>query len=305
MSAAVWGPAIAAAVLSPVLLVTAHTARPRRALRVWLHLACLLAFSYAARRLLDESGGRAALALLASGGIWSGLFWILSIRRRLALRAANGIHTAPPSEEGRSSPEEQAARTAEEEEESAGALEPKEQAILDRLLGLSSLKVSSIAVARERMVTADRARGIRGAIEKMVASGFRRIPMADGSLDRILGVVHAKDIAPLRIQGEQALDRPLKSVMRRALFVSGDRSVAALLEIFRSQRTHLAIVVDEYGRTTGLVSRSDVFRHLVGEGGGAAAPAGQRLAPAPPAEEPSRARRSEPGRAGRDGGEPR
>ncbi len=66
----------------------------------------------------------------------------------------------------------------------------------------------------------------------------------------------------LAVEGGQR--PPLKTLMRRPLFVSRDRTMATLLELFRSQRGHLAIVVDEYNRTLGLVSRDDVFRHLTG-----------------------------------------
>ena len=86
--------------------------------------------------------------------------------------------------------------------------------------------------------------------------------MVDGTLDRIVGVVHAKDIIPLAVAGRQ--NPPLKTLMRRPLFVSHDQTTANVLELFRSQRGHLAIVVDAYNRTLGLVSRNDLFRHLTG-----------------------------------------
>jgi CBS domain containing-hemolysin-like protein len=86
--------------------------------------------------------------------------------------------------------------------------------------------------------------------------------MVDGSLDRIVGVVHAKDVVPLAVAGRPS--PPLKTLMRRPLFVSTDQTAADVLEMFRSQRGHLAIVVDAFNRTLGVVSRDDLFRHLTG-----------------------------------------
>jgi magnesium and cobalt transporter len=96
----------------------------------------------------------------------------------------------------------------------------------------------------------------------MRETGHLRIPMVDGSIDRIVGVVHAKDVVPLAIEGGPI--RPLKTVMRRPLFVSKETTTAVLLELFRAQRGHLAILVDAYNRTYGLVTREDVFLHLSG-----------------------------------------
>lgn len=89
--------------------------------------------------------------------------------------------------------------------------------------------------------------------------------MTDGSLDRVVGVIHAKDIVPIDMS--QPGTHALRGLMRRCLFIYRETSASNLLEVFRAQHAHLAVVVDDYGRTLGLVTRTDLFRHLMGRTG--------------------------------------
>ena len=251
--------ALGAALLAVPLLFLTGRGQVVRSLRILIHLVSFQAFGVAGWLVARDRLTWLGLLLVLFGFTWTGIFWIVSIRRRIVKNPVWAGEVGQRS--GRQAPRNQA-------DDEGGELEPRGRVILDRLIAMKELRVGHVATARERIVSADCSGGIGEVIERMRSSRYLRIPMTDGSLDRIIGVVHAKDVVPLALP--QRRDRPLKTLMRRPLFISRDQTMSHLLELFRSQRGHLAIVVDEYNRTLGLVSRGDVFRHLSGgEEGGA------------------------------------
>jgi len=94
-------------------------------------------------------------------------------------------------------------------------------------------------------------------------AGHSRLPVFDGSLDRIVGVVYAKDL--LRFVGRTNANASVVAVMRPALFVPESKGVPELLRELQARRVHMAIVVDEYGGTAGLVTIEDILEEIVGE----------------------------------------
>jgi magnesium and cobalt transporter len=101
---------------------------------------------------------------------------------------------------------------------------------------------------------------IRGVIEE---SGHSRLPVYEGSLDHVIGVLYARDL--LRYVGEAHAKFEVRAVMRAPFFVPESKPLRDLLQDFRLQKVHIAIVLDEYGGTAGLVSIEDVLEELVGE----------------------------------------
>lgn len=145
----------------------------------------------------------------------------------------------------------------------SGELSAEGEALLVRVLALDSLPVEAIMTHRERVVAVDGTVSLAEAVERMRACGRARLPViVDGSLDRILGVVHAKDLVPVVVEGGTA--SPLRRHVRRCLLVPRDQSVARLLADFRRNRVHFGIVADPLGHTLGLVTMGDVFAHLSG-----------------------------------------
>lgn len=238
-----------AILLAPAILLVQGRDRRATYLRGGLHLASMVGFTLAGWLLVRGDATWERLAFIVFGLGWTGPFWIVGLRHRHP-------RPLPAGEAAEAVPEDLLDLPADE------ALEPRAQDSLERLLEISRLRVGAIATARDRIVYADCADGLGGALLKIRQSGFLRIPMADGGLDRIVGVIHAKDLIPSAMGGRPA--GPLRSMMRRTFFISRDATVAGLLDLFRSQRGHLAIVVDEYNRTVGIVTRSDLFRHLAG-----------------------------------------
>jgi CBS domain containing-hemolysin-like protein len=251
--------ALAGVILSPLpLMFTGHGSVARR-MRGLLHTLAMTAFCGAAWHLSGSAGRGAGLILLLSGALWSGVFWIASIRRRLVSHA----HPARIEYDADAGPV-SAHRSANGEENGDTDALRTEQEFLSRMMELKYTNVGRIAVPRESIIAADCGQGIEAALRMLQVSGFLRIPMTDGNLDRIVGILHAKDVVPIALER-----RPLpslKSIMRRPLFVSRDRSVAGLLELFRAQRGHMAVVVDDLSRTVGIATRDDIFRFLSGGG---------------------------------------
>jgi CBS domain containing-hemolysin-like protein len=224
----------------------------RRLERILFHVLAMQSFAVAGW-LLESSGRAGGGWVVLAGFVTVGVFWVGSVRRRIR---ESRMERLLPVQGPASAPAEGDAV------EPGESLEPSGRMILMRLLSLRELPVGSIATPREEIVYADCAAGVRGAVDQIRASGFLRIPMVDGSLDRIIGIVHAKDI--LRHDAVERNAPPLKSLLRRPLFVGQEKTAASLLETFRSQRSHMAIVVDVFGRTTGLITRDDLFHHLSG-----------------------------------------
>lgn len=96
----------------------------------------------------------------------------------------------------------------------------------------------------------------------LAMSGFSRLPVYEGDLDHVVGLVYAKDVL---LQHFMARPLQLRRLLRPAVFVPQTLPVARLLEVFRRHRTQMAVVLDEYGGTEGLVTLQDVLRELVGE----------------------------------------
>ena len=95
----------------------------------------------------------------------------------------------------------------------------------------------------------------------IVASGFSRIPVHEGSADQIVGILHVKDLLPTLHQD----DLDWTSVLRSPMYIPEGKKIDDLLREFQAKKVHMAIVVDEYGGTSGLVTLEDVLEEIVGE----------------------------------------
>lgn len=146
--------------------------------------------------------------------------------------------------------------------EEAGVLEEHEHRMAIEALRLGDRTVNEILRPRIDIDALDLDTPSAEVIGAMAMSGFSRVPVCEGDVDHIVGFVYIKDVFL-----QQYLDRPidLRRIMRPALFVPKTLTITRLLEQFREQRTQLAIVLDEYGGTEGLVTLEDVLEILVGD----------------------------------------
>jgi CBS domain containing-hemolysin-like protein len=146
-----------------------------------------------------------------------------------------------------------------------GLLEPEEQVRLHRALGLTQRTARELMVPRTRIFALERSTTVDEAIRKAAEVPFTRLPVYEGSLDRVVGLVHAKDLARARFTGEGrgAIDRLIRPILAVHEQLAADR----VLSLLKSKGGVMAVVVDEFGGTSGLITIGDVLAELLGEVG--------------------------------------
>ena len=145
-------------------------------------------------------------------------------------------------------------------------IEPDEQRMLDSVLELGDTLVRELMVPRIEMVWIERNKRLGQLMSLALRSGFSRIPVIGENLDDIVGVVHVKDVMGRIYEDDKAEEREtVAKVMRPAMLVPDSKRADDLLREFQASRTHLAILVDEYGGTAGLVTVEDILEEIVGE----------------------------------------
>src|SRR6476469_8495654 len=158
---------------------------------------------------------------------------------------------------------EEAIEDAEDARPIAGDLSPPERQMLRNLLHFGDQTAGDIAVTRGDIMAVPSDIGFDALIQAFADAGHSRLPVYGESLDEVVGMVHIKDVFMVNV--DPARDRSLKAMMREPLFVPESMSVIELLARMRSQRVHLAIIVDEFGGTEGLVTIEDVVEEIVGD----------------------------------------
>ena len=149
------------------------------------------------------------------------------------------------------------------EAEISGDLDETEREIIGNVMEFRDVSVSAVMTPRTEVQGVEIGEGALSAASKLAASGHSRIPIYDGSLDTIVGVVTARDL--LQVAADHGLeDSSLRSILRPAHFVPETKRVSELLAEFRREKIKLAIVLDEYGGTAGLVTLGDIIREIVG-----------------------------------------
>jgi len=135
--------------------------------------------------------------------------------------------------------------------------------LISSVIEFTDAIVREVMVPRIDMVTVPLAADTARALEVVVASGRSRVPVTGENLDDVLGVLYARDLLGSRDTG--ASPAPVRTLMRQAHFVPETKRVSELLRELQRERVHLAIVVDEFGGTAGLVTIEDLLEEIVGE----------------------------------------
>ena len=145
----------------------------------------------------------------------------------------------------------------------ADSIEDAERDMIASALALDRTVVREVMAPRADMVTVDADMTVTAALEIAIGRGLSRLPVCRHDIDDVVGVVLLKDLA--RTERSGGGDRPVHDSMRRAMFVPETKRVDELLLEMRTAGGHLAVVVDEYGGTAGLVTLEDLVEELVGE----------------------------------------
>ena len=146
-----------------------------------------------------------------------------------------------------------------------GLLDTEALTMLEGVLDVADLQVRDIMVPRIQMVVVRRDEPASRILPMVIESGHSRFPVMDEDRDSIVGILLAKDLLRL-CQGEARTERfDIREYMRPAVFVPESKRLNVLLKEFRRNRNHMAIVVDEYGGVSGLVTIEDVIEQIVGD----------------------------------------
>lgn len=151
------------------------------------------------------------------------------------------------------------------ESREGGQLAPEEQLRLNQALGLTQRIARELMVPRTRMIALDRSLPFEEAVERVTDAPYTRFPVYDDSIDDVVGMVHAKDLAFARFSGEQ--DPNLDSMTHQILAVHEQLSADRVLSLMRDQSGVMAVVVDDFGGTSGLITAEDILTELLGEVG--------------------------------------
>lgn len=183
-----------------------------------------------------------------------GLNWLGAVVLRLVgLKAVAGHHTAYSEEE---------IRMIVSASSQEGVLEDSEKELVYNVFDLADTTVREVMTPRIDMVVVDAANSLQRLVELNAEHGYSRVPVYQDTADNIVGVAHTSDL--LRHLGD--LDtRPIADVMRPVYFVPEGMKIRDLLAKMRDKKSHMSIVVDEFGGTAGLVTLEDALEEIVGE----------------------------------------
>jgi CBS domain containing-hemolysin-like protein len=143
-------------------------------------------------------------------------------------------------------------------------VEDEERDMIRGVIGLEETTAREIMVPRIDVVALSSDATLDDALDVVVQKGYSRIPLYDGQIDNICGVVYAKDVLR-HVRNNGSAPVSLKEIARPPYFIPETKKVDELLAEFRRQKIHIAIVVDEYGGTAGLVTTEDILEEIVGE----------------------------------------
>jgi CBS domain containing-hemolysin-like protein len=148
------------------------------------------------------------------------------------------------------------------ESRDGGLLEPDEQRRLHQALQLRLRTARQLMVPRPSIVAVDAAWDRERVLDVALGTPFSRLPVYEGTVDQIVGILHTRDVVLAEVEGRR-LDS-VRGIMRPAFTVPDIMPADQLLRFFREQRTHLALVIDEFGGVAGLVTLEDVLSELLG-----------------------------------------
>jgi CBS domain containing-hemolysin-like protein len=142
--------------------------------------------------------------------------------------------------------------------EKEGVIEEEEREMISSIFEFGDTVVREVMTPRPDIVAVDINQPLDEIMKAIIESGHSRIPVYDGNLDNVNGVVYAKDLL-------KGVAGGIRDHLRQAIFVPESKKISELLHEMQAARTHLAVIVDEYGMTSGLVTMEDLIEEIVGE----------------------------------------
>jgi CBS domain containing-hemolysin-like protein len=230
-------------------------------------IAVMLVVSFVVIGVAPRTLGRQhdAAVALASAGPLVLLTRILGPLPRLLILLGNAITPGRGFRQGPFSSETELRELVDIAEASA-VIEEGERRMIHSVFELGDTIVREVMVPRGDVVYLERHKNLRQARSLFLRSGFSRVPVVGENLDDVLGFAYLKDVVRRDFEAPEAeTTQQVEEIMRPALFVPDSKPVDALLAQMQASRQHVAVVVDEYGGTAGLVTIEDVLEEIVGE----------------------------------------
>ncbi len=190
--------------------------------------------------------------------VFGPFIWFLNGFANLILKAM-GINTAPGSEAHHSSEELQYLL---DQGKETGVLDSTEHELIQNVFDFNERVVKNIMVPRTKISGVEIDTDQDTLIQLLITEGYSRIPVYEETIDKIVGVVHAKDILPL-LAHKKTFE--LKDIIRKAYFIPETKKINDLMAELQQKRIQIAIVLDEFGGTAGMVTLEDIVEELVGE----------------------------------------
>lgn len=150
-----------------------------------------------------------------------------------------------------------------DQSEERGLIDQDEGDMIDGIFDLGETVAREIMIPRTHIVSVTVDCDLESLLRAIIESGHSRIPVCQEDLDHILGIVNAKDLLPLWLDRDEAFD--VRHISRPPYFVPETKPIKDLLNELRSKKSHLAVIVDEYGGTSGIVTIEDIIEEIIGE----------------------------------------
>ncbi|GAA3963958.1 hemolysin family protein [Mucilaginibacter dorajii] len=186
------------------------------------------------------------------------LIWVLNGFANFILKLL-GINTLEGGEAHHSSEELQYLL---EQGKESGALDSNEHELIQNVFDFNERVVKNIMVPRTKISGIDISSTKQELLDMIIDEGYSRMPVFDDVIDKIIGIVHAKDILPLLARNEEIV---LKNIIRKPYFIPETKKINDLMAELQQKRIQIAIVLDEFGGTAGMVTLEDIVEELVGE----------------------------------------
>ncbi len=145
--------------------------------------------------------------------------------------------------------------------EEEGEIKEEEKELIENIFEFDDTSASEIMTPRADMFVIDIDEQLN--LEEIVQSGFTRIPVIEGDIDHVIGILHVKDLFMQYLAAKESLDP--RKILRQPYFVPENKKLDSLMQAFRKGRQHLAIVIDEHGGVSGLITLEDALEEIVGE----------------------------------------
>lgn len=153
------------------------------------------------------------------------------------------------------------------EAQESGVLEAEEAEMIHNIFEFDAKEVKDIMTHRKNMIAVDADMSLVDAMKFMMDAAYSRFPVYEDAVENIIGILHMKDVMRLYLSGnpEKMKNRKVKSVARKPYFIPDTQSLDVLFRAMQKKKNHMAIAIDEYGQTAGLVTMEDLLEEIVGD----------------------------------------